>query len=452
MRRFRLISGATFAFAMLAMVADAQTPGPADPQTGASPARDLDAPISDQLNLPKWFQVGGQYKGRFESDRGISFVPGGNDSYYLQRVRIIFAIKPTRWLRFVADVQDSRNMFYGDNRAFPAYSSDPFDLHQAYMEIGVPETTGFSVKVGRQEIFLGSMRLIGSGEWLNSGREHDGVRAAYNNVEHGLKVEVIKANLVLVDPTRFNRDIPREHWYAVYGTAKKWIPNASVEPYYMLKTTWNTIGELGGHGDTYVSTLGGRIKGATPGRVDYEVEVAKQIGHYATDPISALAGAYILGWRPTDLPSKPRFSVEYDHASGDRNNKDGVHQSFDNMYCGHGYYGFADQVGWKNVRSARAGFDFSASRKLQFRIDVLNDFLDTVQDSLYNIGGVAKFTNRKATSAHVGEEVDFTMNFQATRNMKFQAGFSHIFPGLYLMETAKGSSYSVPYVMWTKNF
>jgi hypothetical protein len=104
------------------------------------------------------------------------------------------------------------------------------------------------------------------------------------------------------------------------------------------------------------------------------------------------------------------------------------------------------------VRSARAGFDFSASRKLQFRFDALNDFLDTVQDSLYNIGGVAKFTNRKATSAHVGEEVDFTVNFQATRNMKFQAGFSHIFPGLYLMETTKGSSYSVPYVMWTKNF
>src|ERR1019366_7766511 len=232
MRRFRLISGATLAFVMLAMVADAQTPGLADPQSGASTARDLDAPISDQLKLPKWFRVGGQYKGRFEDDRGISFVPAANDTYYLQRVRILFAIMPTRWLRFVSEVQDSRNMFYG-NRAFPAYTSDPFDLHQAYMEIGVPETTGFSVKVGRQELALGSMRLIGSGEWLNSGREHDAVRAAYNNVEHGLKVEVIKANLVLVDPIRFNRDIPREHWYAVYGTAKKWIPNTSVEPYYM---------------------------------------------------------------------------------------------------------------------------------------------------------------------------------------------------------------------------
>jgi hypothetical protein len=401
--------------------------------------------------MPKWFRITGQYKGRFEDDTAIGFVPLAADNYYLQRVRIGFALMPTRWLRFISEVQDSRVMFYG-NRALPAYGSDPFGLHQAYVEIGVPEKTGFSVKAGRQELFLGSMRLIGSGEWLNAGREHDAVRAAYTNTDLGLKVELIKANLVLVDPTRFDRDIPREHWYAAYGTAKKWIPGASVEPYYMLKTTWNTKGELGGLGDTYVSSLGTRIKGMTPGRVDYEVEVVKQVGHYATDPISALAGAYILGWKPTALDWKPRFSAEYDHASGDHHNKDGDHQTFDNMYCGHGYYGFADQVGWKNMRSARAGFDFSASKKLQFRFDALNDFLDTVQDSLYNIGGVAKFTDRNATSSHIGEEADVTVTFQATRNMKFQAGYSHIFPGLYLKEATKGSSYSAPYVMWTKNF
>ena len=451
MRQFRLISAAALAFAMLAMVADAQTVAPADSQPSARPSLNLDAPIADQLNFPKWFRFGGQYKGRVEEDTAISFVPLAADTYYLERVRLNFAIIPARWLRFVASVQDSRAMFYG-NRALPAYSSDPFGLHEAYVEVGLPETTGFSAKVGRQELFLGSMRLIGSGEWLNSGREHDAVRAAYTNVEHGLKVEVIKANLVLVDPTRFDRDIPREHWYAVYASDKKLIPKASVEPYYLLKTTWNTKGELGGLGDTYVSTLGMRVKGAAPGLIDYEVEVDKQVGHYATDPISAFAGAYILGWRPTPLDWKPRFSVEYDHASGDHHNKDGDRQTFDNMYCGHGYYGFADQVGWKNIRSARAGFDFSASKKLQLRFDVLNDFLDTTQDSLYNIGGVAKFTDRNATSSHIGEEADITVTFQATRNMKFQAGYSHIFPGLFLKEATKGSSYSAPYVMWTKNF
>jgi hypothetical protein len=45
---------------MLAMVADAQTAASADPQAGASTARDLDAPISDQLNFPKWIRFGGQ--------------------------------------------------------------------------------------------------------------------------------------------------------------------------------------------------------------------------------------------------------------------------------------------------------------------------------------------------------------------------------------------------------
>lgn len=451
MRHLRRISGAAFAFAMLATVAESQTPAAANAQPDGSAVRNLDAPIADQFGFPKWLRFGGQYRGRFEDDTAIGFVPGAADTYYLQRIRLIFSIRPTSWLRFNVDGQDGRVMFYG-NRTFAANTSNPFDLHQANMEIGVPETTGFSVKAGRQEVFLGSMRLIGSGDWLNVGRAHDAVRAAYTNTRAGLKIDVIAGSLVLIDATRFDRHIPGEHWYAVYGTAKKWIPQASVEPYYLLKTTWNTKGEHSGLGDTYVSTLGGRVIGTLPGRVDYQFEVAKQIGHYATDPIHALAGAYIVGWRPISAASKPRFSVEYDHASGDHNNKDGVRQTFDNMYCGHGYYGFADQVGWKNIRSARAGFDFSASKKLQFRFDVLNDFLDTTQDSFYNIGGTAKFTDRNATSAHVGEETDFLAIFQVTRNTQFKAGINHIFPGLYLKQASKGSSYTSPFVMWTKNF
>ena len=436
---------------MLAMVADAQTVAPPNSQPSARPSLNLDAPIADQLNFPKWFRFGGQYKGRVEEDTAISFVPLAADTYYLERVRLNFAIIPARWLRFVASVQDSRAMFYG-NRALPAYSSDPFGLHEAYVEVGLPETTGFSAKVGRQELFLGSMRLIGSGEWLNSGREHDAVRAAYTNVEHGLKVEVIKANLVLVDPTRFDRDIPREHWYAVYASDKKLIPKASVEPYYLLKTTWNTKGELGGLGDTYVLTLGMRVKGAAPGLIDYEVEVDKQVGHYATDPISAFAGAYVSAGGPPPWTGSPGSASSTTMPRETIITKTAIVRPSTICICGHGYYGFADQVGWKNIRSARAGFDFSASKKLQLRFDVLDDFLDATQDSLYNIGGVAKFTDRNATSSHIGEEADITVTFQATRNMKFQAGYSHIFPGLFLKEATKGSSYSAPYVMWTKNF
>jgi hypothetical protein len=52
---------------------------------------------------------------------------------------------------------------------------------------------------------------------------------------------------------------------------------------------------------------------------------------------------------------KPRVSVEFDHASGDRAQKDGVRQPFETLYPGHGIYtyGMADQVGWRNIRSAR---------------------------------------------------------------------------------------------------
>jgi hypothetical protein len=44
---------------------------------------DLDAPVSQLLGLPRWFRLGGQYRGRLEDDSALSFVPGASDTYYL---------------------------------------------------------------------------------------------------------------------------------------------------------------------------------------------------------------------------------------------------------------------------------------------------------------------------------------------------------------------------------
>lgn len=445
-----------FALAVIASASHGQTSYASQDIPRDTPAADwtpadLDLPISNQLGLPAWLRMGGQYRGRFENDSSLAFAPGANDTYYLQRIRGFVDLQPTSWLRFVGVFQDGRNLLYGA-RAQPMYSSDPVDLHEAYVELGKREGTGFDVKIGRQEVSLGSQRLVGSGDWLNSGRSHDVVRAGYTNVEAGVHVDAIAGSLVLVNPNAFDEHTPGEHWYSIYATFKKFLPKAQVEPYYFLKTTWNTKSELGRIGDTYVNTLGGRILGELPGRFDYSLEMARQIGHYSTDPIRAGAGAYILGWRVARAEWKPRVSAEYDFATGDKNPKDSVRGTFDNMYCGHGYYGFADQLGWRNLRSARAGFDFQASRKIQIRFDALNDFLYTTEDWMYNVGGSPKILDRNAPSSHIGEEADALVIFQLSKNTQIKAGFNHIFPGRYLKEATKGGSYSSPFVMWTKNF
>ena len=66
--------------------------------------------------------------------------------------------------------------------------------------------------------------------------------------------------------------------------------------------------------------------------------------------------------------------MEYNHASGDRDGKDGRRETFDQLFASvHSVYGLADQVGWRNMRDVRGGFEFLIVRKIKIRAD-WNDF------------------------------------------------------------------------------
>jgi hypothetical protein len=107
-----------------------------------------------------------------------------------------------------------------------------------------------------------------------------------------------------------------------------------------------------------------------------------------------------------------------------------------------------DQFGWKNMKNARAGFDFLLTKKFKLRTDFNEFYLATVQDGLYNSSGTSIVLNRKATSGHIGSETNTVALFQWSKIWKFGAGYGHLFAGEYLKESKTGFGYCYPYVMF----
>ena len=450
--QFRVLSRFFLASSVFLTLASAQS---TEPEESSAPKQisleDFDKPLSQLAGLPRWFRLGGQYRGRLEDDTALSFVPGASDTYYLERFRLDMYILPTPWLTFKAEMQDSRNFFYGD-RPLLANSYDPFDLREGYVEVGRSESNGFDVRVGRQQVPLGSKRLVAPGEWPNAGGPFDAVRSYYKM--DGMKFEFFAGSPMLVDPNRFDTHIPGEHLYYTYEYFTKLIPNGNIEPYYMVRTQMNVKDERGDIANATLNTGGIRIYGLLPKRFDYTSETAWQWGWHSRDRVSALAGTHSVGWTVAPVGWKPRISVEFDHASGDKHYQDGKLQTFDSLYAGHGIYtnGLADRVGWRNIRTVRAGFEFLVSKRLALRTDFYEDYLATTQDGLYTSGGVLKVLNRNATSRHVGCESDIVATYQASANTQITAGFSRLFPSEYLKQSTAGSGYSAPYLMFAKNF
>src|ERR1035437_3569 len=126
-------------------------------------------PVTQDSSVVKYlrdtFSFSGEFRSRLEGGFGNDFALTPHDVYVLTRTRLGLSFKPTPWLRFYGEAQDARAMFY---KVTPGTSvDDPFYWRQGSVEIGQAEGPGMRLRVGRQDVTLGSGRLVGSGDWTN---------------------------------------------------------------------------------------------------------------------------------------------------------------------------------------------------------------------------------------------------------------------------------------------
>ena len=432
----------------------AQPPAPAASQQSAlqAPATiPVKPPIFNRANerLPAWFRLRGEFRERMEGFDGLGFNSTREDLYWLSRLRVNATVTPSKSLSFQAQVQDAR---VGKKTVGP--TGAPFkaamDLRMAFADVGA--TSGpVTVRAGRQELVYGEQRLIGHVSWLNAARTFDGVRATIRSKP--FSVDVFATSVVRILDGEFDKSGAGNRFAGVYATTAKLIPAATVEPYVLFKRDVNLRAEAGAFGTLKETTTGVRIAGRLPARLDYGVEMAMQRGSLGTDDIRAWAGHWQIR---ESFPGRTavKLTGEYNFASGDSDPTDNVRGTFDQLYpTPHDKYGLADQIGWKNVHHARAGFEITPLKGLPFTTNYHSWWLAEDKDAIYNAGSAV--VARVATGApdrHVGQEIDFQVSRALTPQIQAAAGYAHIVPGAFLKDATPGASYSHPYVMVTYVF
>jgi hypothetical protein len=90
-------------------------------------------------------------------------------------------------------------------------------------------------------------------------------------------------------------------------------------------------------------------------------------------------------------------------------------------------------------KNAQVSAEWKATGKLSFTTQFGDDRVATVGDSVYNGSGTALFHNYKATSNHLGDEIDVFAQYAVARALGVGAGYAHLFRGEYLTELSKGA-------------
>ena len=410
------------------------------------------APFPNRANevMPSWLRVRGEFRERFEGFNHAAFTPSRDDSYWLSRLRLNAAITPGRRWSALVQVQDARVAGKGVGPTAPPFRG-PLDLRMAYTDVGDMQKSAFAVRAGRQELALGEQRLIGHLNWTNTARTFDGARATLRR--GGYQVDLFGASVVRIQEDSFDKSGNGNRLAGAYGGLSTLIPKAVVEPYLFWRADRNLRTETATTGNLNQTTIGTRFNGKLPAGLDYGVEMAAQSGSLGSDSISAWAGHWQLRETFTGTLNV-KLIGEFNYASGDSNPTDGARGTFDQLYpTGHDKLGLADQVGWKNIRHARAGLELTPVRGWPITLSHHGWWLANQNDALYNAGGTAiARVNGGAASAYVGQEVDVQLTRALTPQIALAGGYAHMFTGPFLEQATPGANYSYPYVMVTYVF
>ena len=337
-----------------------------------------------------------------------------NGGFFEQRTRLNGEASVDENAKVFVQVQDSRKWgseianAKGDTTVDTADNvNGGIDLSQGYVEIDkLFGLSPVSVKMGRQAMFYGEHRLIGSLEWSNNARRCDALKFIFKIGDAAdidlWTAKVSEANKAWGNDSNFN---------GIY-TSLKMVRNHEIDVYLLQKIVGSNDvypAIAGNQTNSNFFTLGGRIKGDIKSiRLDYGAELATQFGD-TTDKVdkSAMAYAARIGYT-IPVAKGLRLGAEIDGASGDDNTTDDSDNDFDNLYpTNHYLYGFTDDVDWTNMGAFNLNLVFKPIDKLKLAAEYWS-YVFNKKDSI--AGNLDVLDN----GSEINGKVNYNMNKKIT--------------------------------------
>jgi hypothetical protein len=380
--------------------------------------------------------LGGELRLRPEAFRirETAATPGTVDSYLLQRYLFNADLRLGRRVRVFAEAQSG--IINGKLRSPRPSDQNALDLHQAFFELRQPvrEKQEVRVIVGRQELEIGSTRLISASPGLNVKRSFDGMRADYRTPSWTVVGAVAK--LVGLESGAFDDrpDAGQLFWGVAAGRPAS-VPGygrSELGVYYLgIDRQLSTF--VQGSGPETRHTVGAKLSGRR--RLDVNHDLLFQWGHFADAPIRAWAYATETGYRMTSWVWQPRLSVRFDIASGDEAAGEPALQSFDPLFPGNAYSGAVGLFGPTNLTDLTPTFTVTPRPGLVLGIEAPSYWRTSTADGVYTTDQRVLLPPAVGSGKYVGTNPGVVVIYQATRHLQLLGVVSRFLSGAFLTDT-----------------
>jgi hypothetical protein len=365
--------------------------------------------------------------------RGAPGTPNYVDNYLFQRY--LFAADWHIGKRFRAYGEFQSGLLNGKLASPRPADEDVADMHQSFFEIRSlkDRPRQFSLKIGRQEMTIGSSRLISAAQGLNVKRSFDGVVSGFRTA--GWTVDAGVARLVGVSRGAFDDLAPSGQlfWGASVAHRNFLFKGGTGGAYYLgIDRSESTYAQ--GTGAERRHTVGFKFTGAWKA-FDFNYDVLGQWGTFAGAGAGAWAVAFENSVRVAGWPWRPRLTLRVNSASGDRDPLDPRLQSFNPLFPGNAYSGAVGLLGPTNLTDVTPAVQLTAPHRVVLIFEAPSYFRTSLFDAVYNIELRPLINAASSRERYVGTNPGVVAVWQATRHLNLTGVITRFLPGGYVRQS-----------------
>ena len=432
------------------------------------------------------------------------------DNVFLQRTRLYLGVKDIiDPFRFAVEIAGSRR--YGGTNARPVPNGDEinaFEPIRLYGELYFKDLLGhdprgnarpFSLRYGIHNFEFLDRRIIANNQWRNTANTFRGFHGTIGQESNDWQLDLLA--LQPLKRFEYSQDRATEPvWvYGIIGHWRAWSKFVTIEPFYFQRRNPHYIDASGkAVTDRVVHAPGVRAYGTVGATgFDFDASIIPQFGSKGAltradlgsgdnrnlssnsnatrqaEKIRALGYTSEIGYTLAENPWKPRFSLFYGFASGDKvanptfgtspaAQTDLTDNRFERFYGFQRPWSAQDYVVFENISAPKARIEFRPHKDLRVDLGYSWFWLASGTDRYYR-ANAAVGTSRDYTAKygkHIGNEADIRARWAATPSTEIVLGYSYFKAGTFTEKNiwsstaqpnAKGDS-NFAYVEVSKKF
>jgi hypothetical protein len=398
----------------------------------------------------QYVAFGGEVRQRYEYTRNPRFGADAQDEHrvWLQRYALHSDVQLGRQLRAFVELQSV--LENGRPGGPTPVDEDKLDFQNAFLEREFEFGRGTEVRVraGRQEVELGSARLISLRDGPNVRRTFDGLRVLAERGSWTIDALALRPRRdrkgVFDDST-----LDSQLLWGVYATrAPREGRPLGLDIYYLVRNADSVVYDQSAARERR-QTLGLRLFGASSGW-HWNVESILQSGSFGAGNLRAWSIASEAGYTWSEQPWQPGVKLSTNIASGDRDRTDPDLQNAHPLYPRGNYFSQVAILGPQNFYNAHAFLTLRPSIICTLTIDYDAFWRLSTDDGVYGPNGSLLRSGQGSDERLVATALSVTAEWKFNRNLSFAAIYTHFSPRQFLEQT--GPAEAVDFVDLSARF